>query len=238
MTAISHAMILSAGLGKRMRPLTDDKPKPLIEVKGKPLLDYTLGALADHGVGTAVVNHHYRGQQIVDHVTARTGPPRVVLSDETDLLLDTGGGLAKALPLLGADPFLVVNGDSILVEEGDTSISRLGAAWDGDRMDFLLLLVPMDRATGFDGTGDFDLDDEGRLDPKGNRDNAAFAYTGMQLVHPRAIADAPDGPFSMWVFWNRAIEAGRFFGTVHAGHWLHVGTPQGRDDAESFLMHR
>lgn len=234
---ITHAMVLAAGRGERMRPLTNDRPKPLVKVNGRPLIDYSLDRLADAGVEQVVVNHHYLGNQVVDHVTNRPSPYDVILSDETGLLLDTGGGVTKAREHLGDGPFFVINSDAIWLDDGPPALLRLADAWTDD-MDFLLLTVPIIRTTGFDGTGDFTLANDGHLIPKDDAPSAPLAYCGVQLMHPRVLVDDPDGPFSMWVFWRRAIAACRFFGMEHTGPWLHVGTPQGRDDAEAFLRHR
>ena len=235
---VSKAIILAAGLGERMRPLTNDRPKPLIDVDGKPLLDYALDGLSAAGVTNVVVNHHYLGDQIVDHVGTRQGPPKIILSDEQSQLLDTGGGPAMALPHLGESPFFVVNSDAIWIDQGTPILIRMAQAWDDAAMDFLLMVVPLERTTGFDGSGDFDINDSGQLALKGDKPSAPYAYCGVQLVHPRVFVDIPSGPFSVFLLWHRAMAEGRFFGIEHAGKWLHVGTPQGRDDAEAFLRHR
>lgn len=222
----THAMVLAAGFGQRMRPLTLTTPKPLIKVAGQPLIAYAFDRLRDAGVATAVVNGHYLADQIEDWANA-VANPRTVFSSERDAILDTGGGIARALPLLGDQPFFVMNADCFWLERGTPALTRLRDAWDDATMDCLLLLAPLSATTGYDGTGDFALDAEGRLTRLKQAPGAApLAYIGGYLVHPRLFAAAPDGAFSMNLLWDRAIAAGRLFGLVHAGHWLHVGTPE------------
>jgi len=232
-----RAMVLAAGRGLRMRPLTLDRPKPLIKVNGKPLIDWALDMLQQAGVEEAVVNYHHFGKRLVTYLGARSGPPKIVLSDETDQLLETGGGVVKALPLLGDDPFFIVNADGIWLD-GAAALQRLAEAWDPIEMDALLLLVPHKRARGFDGAGDFFLDEDGRLRRRGDAATAPFIFCGIQIASPALFTDTPSGPFSTNTLWDRALSNGRLFGLVHDGSWLHVGTPQGRDDAEAFLRHR
>ena len=231
---VKRAMVLAGGLGERLRPLTENRPKPLVDVNGKPLMDYALDRLADAGVEQVVVNHHYLGQQVVDHVTSRAFPYEIILSDESAELLGTGGGVVNALPLLGDDPFFVINSDAIWLDGAVPALTRLADAWT-DEMDFLLLTVPLGRASGFDGPGDFTLKPDGRLAFRDEAPSAPLAYCGVQLLHPRGLVDAPEGSFSMVTMWRRVVPAGRLFGLEHDDYWLHVGTPQGRDDAEAFL---
>ena len=234
---VRRAMVLAAGKGERMRPLTNDRPKPLVQVNGKPLLDYVFERLAGAGIEQVVVNHHYLGQQVVDHMTQGLWPFDITLSDETDLLLDTGGGVVNALPLLGDGPFFVINSDAIWLDGAVPALIRLADAWT-DEMDFLLLTVPLGRASGFDGPGDFTLKPDGHLAFRDEAPSAPLAYCGVQLLHPRGLVDAPQGSFSMVTLWRRAVSGDRLFGLKHDDDWLHVGTPQGRDDAEAFLRHR
>lgn len=231
---VEKAMVLSAGLGKRMRPLTDDRPKPLVEVAGKPLLRYALDRLHEDGVETVVVNVHYMADQIEDYV-AGINAPRVIISDERDCLLDTGGGIVRALPLLGEHPFIVINSDSIWIEGARPALERLRAAWRDDEMDCLLLLASTITSTGYDGIGDFNMDPDGQVRRRQENEVAPFVYAGVYIAHPRFFADAPAGPFSTNLLWDRAIEAGRLYGLRHDGIWLHVGTPEGVGQAERAL---
>ncbi len=217
-------MVLAAGYGQRMRPLTLTRPKPLVEVSGKALIDYGFDSLRRAGVETAVVNVHYLADQI--EAWARQQPaPRIIISDERDQILDTGGGVAKALPLLGTDPFFVLNSDSFWVDDDEPALDRLRAAWDDATMDCLLLLSPLERTVGYDGAGDFVRGDDGRLMRRADSGETPLAYIGGYLVSPRLFAGAPQGSFSMNTLWNRAIARGRLFGLEHLGRWLHVGTP-------------
>jgi MurNAc alpha-1-phosphate uridylyltransferase len=232
----THAMVLSAGIGQRMRPLTLQKPKPLIEVGGRTLIDYAFDRLRASRVGDAVVNVHYLADQVEAWAVRQQPPPRLVISDERQQLLDTGGGVAKALPLLGPDPFFVLNSDSFWIESGRPALDRLREAWDGDRMDCLLLVCPLSRCIGFDGRGDFTVENGGRLVRKLPNDASPVVYIGCYLVHPRLFMNAARGPFSMNVLWNKAIEERRLFGLVHDGLWLHVGTPDAIPPAEAALV--
>ena len=229
-----NAMVLAAGYGQRMRPLTLTRPKPLIEVAGKALIDHGLDRLRAAKVETAVVNVHYLPDQI-EAWARRQSSPRIVISDERDAILDTGGGIARALPLLGQSPFFVINSDSFWVEEGEPALDRLRAAWDDQLMDCLLLLSPLERTVGYDGTGDFVRGADGRLSRRSNSEGTPLAYIGGYLVAPRLFAGTPEGKFSMNLLWDRAIAAGRLFGLVHHGRWLHVGTPEAIQQAEAAL---
>lgn len=226
MTALASdtAMILAAGLGKRMRPLTASQPKPLVRVAGKALIDHALDRLADAGVGRAVVNVHYLADALEAHVLARTSP-QVTVSDERALLLETGGGMAKALPQL-PDPFFALNADNIWLDGPKSAFHDLSRRWDPERMDALLLVVPHARAMNFVGTGDFHMDPLGRLSRRRDGRIAPFIFTGIQLVSHRLLRDAPEGPFSTNLLWNRAIEEGRLYGLSFTGLWFEVGTPQ------------
>jgi MurNAc alpha-1-phosphate uridylyltransferase len=234
MVAGKKAMVLAAGYGQRMRPLTLTRPKPLVEVAGRSLIDYGFDRLRLTGVETAVVNVHYLGDQIEDWAK-RQVTPRVIISDERAAILDTGGGVAKALPLLGDDPFFVLNSDSFWVDDGEPALDRLRATWNDATMDCLLLLSPLERTVGYDGAGDFVLGDDGRLARRAAGGGAPLAYIGGYLVSPRLFAGAPQGSFSMNVLWDKAIAKGRLFGLEHLGRWLHVGTPEAIPLAEQAL---
>lgn len=227
-------MVLAAGLGTRMRPLTDDRPKALVEVAGKPLIGHMLDRLAEAGARTAVVNVHYFADRLEDYLAARHAP-RMVVSDERDLLLETGGGLKKARPLLGEAPVWAANIDSVWIEGSTPALSKLAAAWDPDRMDACLLLAPHEHTLGFDGPGDFFLGDDGRLTHRGAAPSAPYAYIGVQILKPQAVDDGPDGPFSLFGVWMRMMEQGRLFGVVMDGFWMHVGDPQALKAAEARL---
>jgi MurNAc alpha-1-phosphate uridylyltransferase len=217
-------MVLAAGIGKRMRPLSATVPKPLIEVAGRALLDHALDRLATAGVERAVVNVHYLADLVEAHVRWRKRP-EVVVSDERKALLDTGGGIAKALPLLGGDAFYLLNSDSFWIEGARPNLDWLASAWNEATMDGLLLLAPTVRAVGYSGRGDFRLDPAGRLTRRAEREVAPFAYSGAAILHPRLFAGAPEGAFSLNRLFDAAIEAGRLHGVRMDGLWLHVGTP-------------
>lgn len=235
--APTTAMVLAAGLGKRMRPLTDALPKPLIKVAGKPLIDYTLDRFAAAGVTRAVVNVHYRADQMEDHLAARKRP-QIVISDERALLLETGGGLNKARALLGEAPVFCTNTDAILVDgDGPEPCRALAAAWRDDAMDALLLLAPVSFASGYDGAGDFDLEANGRIVWR-KGESAPYVYTGLQIIRPALLDGSPDGPFSLRVLWDKALSAGRLRGILHRGPWMHVGDPEGLALAEAFFDNR
>ena len=230
---IDTAMVLAAGLGTRMRPLTDDRSKALVEVAGRALIDHVLDRLAESGIGRAVVNVHYFADRLEDHLAARTRPA-ITISDERGELLETGGGLKKARPLLGDAPVLVANIDSVWTEPGVPAVERLLRAWDPARMDALLLVVPLDHASGFDGPGDFFLD-AGRLAFRGDAPSAPYAFMGVHLTKPQLVDDQPDGPFSLTRIWRRLAAEGRLHGVVFDGFWMHVGDPAARDAAEARL---
>jgi MurNAc alpha-1-phosphate uridylyltransferase len=221
------AMVMAAGLGKRMRPLTVSRPKPLIEVAGKPLIDHVFDRLAAAGVERAVVNVHYLADQLEAHLRARVKGIELAISDERKQLLETGGGLVQARDLLGDQPFLCVNSDNLWVDGPTDAIRLLASQWDDARMDALLLLVPLARATCHRGQGDFRLDAFGRITERRKPGRLApFVFTGIQILSPRVVRDWPEGPFSTNLFWNRAMEAGRLWGAVHQGLWFDVGSPK------------
>ena len=231
---IGQAMIMAAGLGTRMRPLTDDRPKPLVTVAGKALIDHDLDRLVAAGVTRAVVNLHYKAEMLKAHLSKRRDI-EISYSDESGELLGTGGGVARALAQFGGKPFFILNSDSIWVEGVSSALDRMIAMWDPVRMDGLLLMASMVTAMGYEGRGDFVLDAEGRVARPGENALTPFAYPGVQIVHPRLFADAPEGPFSTNLLWDRAIAAGRLYGTRLDGVWIHVGTPRARDEAEAYL---
>ena len=229
------AMIMAAGLGKRMRPLTATKPKPLIEVSGKALLDHVLEKLGTAGVRKIVVNVHYLADALEAHLATRAHGLEVVISDERKLLMETGGGLVKAAPLIDCDPFLALNRDNLWIDGPADTIKLLASQWDDARMDALLLLVPQARALNHRGMGDFHMDRAGRIRRRERSHVAPFVFTGIQMVSKRLLRDAPDGPFSTNILWDRAIEEGRAFGAVHQGLWFDVGTPQSIPMTEAAL---
>ena len=231
------AMIMAAGLGKRMRPLTATRPKPLIEVNGKALLDHVLEKLRLAGVKRVVVNVHYLADALEAHLQTRNHGLEVIISDERDLLLETGGGLVRAAPLIDSDPFLALNSDNLWIDGPADTLKLLASHWDGSKMDALLLLVPQARALNHNGMGDFHMDPTGRIRRREKSHVAPFVFTGIQIVSKRLLRDAPDGPFSTNILWDRAIEEGRCFGAVHQGLWFDVGTPQSIQLTEMVLEH-
>lgn len=229
------AMLMAAGLGKRMRPLTAATPKPLVRVAGKPLIDHALDRVENAGIGRVVVNVHYLADAIEAHLGQRKAPEFAV-SDERDVLLETGGGMVKAqqagqLP----DPFFACNADSIWLDGPRNAFVDLSARWDPQQMDALLLVVSHARAFNFDGTGDFYMDGAGRLARKQPGRIAPFIYTGIQIVSHRLLREAPEGKFSTNVLWDRAIEEGRLFGLAFTGQWFEVGTPSHISPTEEAL---
>jgi MurNAc alpha-1-phosphate uridylyltransferase len=225
------AMVLAAGLGIRMRPITANKPKPLIEIAGKPLLDWGLDSLAEVGVTKAVVNVHYLPEQIVAHAAMRQRP-RVVISDESAALLDSAGGIVKALPELGPRPFYIVNADTFWIDAAEPSLARLASAWNPAKMDMLLLLADIASATGHSGGTDFLVAPDGRLARSGG-DPAGLIYAGAAIVHPRIFAGAAIAKQSLNLYFDRAIAAGRLFGLRMSGSWITVGTPDAIAPAEA-----
>ncbi len=230
----TRAMILAAGLGTRMRPLTDSKPKCLIEVAGKALIDHMLDRLAAAGVREAVVNVHYHPDRIVEHLKRRTDMD-VVISDETERLLDTGGGTAKALHHFQGEPFFYANTDAILTDRRGDALARLARSFDPETMDALMLLALTTRAPGYRGTGDFLMDATGRLSRKRPRTLTPFVWTTVQICHPRLFADPPGEAFSTNVLWDRAIAKGRLWGRRLEGDWIEVNAPDQIEEAEAFL---
>jgi len=234
MSLIRNAMVLAGGLGTRMRPLTDTIPKPMVEVNGRALIDHVLDRLADAGVEKAVVNLHHHADLLEQHLATRTRP-RIVFSDERDLLLETGGGIKKALAELGPDPFFSINSDTIWIEGIRPNLPALATNFDPERMDGLLLLAPSVISIGYDGMGDFSLDGDGRLTLRADRQVAPFVYAGAAVLSPRLFEGAPEGPFSLVKLFARAIEEGRLFGQRMEGVWMHVGTPDAIAEAEEAI---
>lgn len=228
------AMVLAAGLGKRMRPLTATQPKPLVRVAGKPLIDYSLDHIADAGIPKAVVNVHYLADALEAHLGNRRNGPATSISDERALLLETGGGMVKAQGLL-PDPFFCLNSDNIWLDGPRDVFTELSAAWNPEIMDALLLLAPHTRALNYQGKGDFHLDPLGRISRRRAGRIAPFIYTGIQIVSHRLLRDAPDGAFSTNVLWERAIEEGRLHGLSHTGLWFEVGEPSAIAPTEAWL---
>ncbi len=229
-----RAMILAAGLGERMRPLTDNLPKPLIPVHGRTLLDTILDRLEAAGVSEVVINLHYLGAMIEDHLRDRTRP-RIVFSPEENERLETGGGVRTALPMLGSESFYAINGDVCWLDGPTPALNRLAASWDERTMDALLMLHPMAAAHSYEGRGDFLLDSLGRLRRRRERQMAPFVYAGVQILHPRLFDDAPEGAFSLNILYDKAAEAERLYGMRHDGEWFHIGTPQGLAEAEEAM---
>jgi len=229
------AMVLAAGLGTRMRPLTDTKPKPLVEVAGKPLVDHVLDRLADAGVERAVVNVHYLAEQIIAHVAARRRP-RVTISDERGLLLGTGGGVVKALPGLGNAPFFHINSDTIWIDGVRPNLTRLAEAFDPAAMDVLLLLAPTSGSIGYDGRGDFTMAPDGQLTGRGEREIAPFVYAGAAILSQALFRDVPKGEFPLTLLFKRAQKNGRLHGLRLEGLWMHVGTPDAISGAEQAIL--
>lgn len=233
---ITDAMVLAAGLGTRMKPITDTLPKPLVPVGGRTLLDHALDRLERAGVAHAVVNVHHHAGQVEAHVAARSAP-RITVSDEREALLDSGGGVVKALPQLSGDAFLILNADTFWLDGARSNLARMMDVWDPSAMDALLLVAALTSSVGFDGAGDFSFSPDGRLKRRAERQVTPFAYAGVAIMPRAAFADAPEGPFSLNRLWNRAIERDRLFGLRLDGLWLHVGTPQAIAEAEEAIAH-
>ncbi|WP_088182118.1 nucleotidyltransferase family protein [Sphingobium sp. Z007] len=234
---IDTAMLMAAGLGKRMRPLTATRPKPLVKVAGKPLMDHALDRLEAGGIRKVIVNVHYLADTVEAHLRARKCGLDFAVSDERAKLLETGGGLIRAKPLLGDKPFICANSDNLWIDGPQETLAMMQRIWNPDRMDALLLLVPLARATCHTGPGDFHMDANGRLSRRKTAYVAPFVFTGVQILSPSLLVDPPGDVFSTNIFWNRAIEAGRLYGVSHQGLWFDVGTPQAIPVVESMLAH-
>lgn len=234
--SLTTAMVLAAGLGTRMRPLTDDRPKALVEVGGRALIDHVLDRLAAGGVERAVVNVHWFADRLEAHLAGRTRPA-IAISDERDALLETGGGLQKARPLLGDAPVLVANIDSVWTSDSDVEVvETVRRAWDPERMDVLLMLARTDRCLGFDGPGDAFIEPDGRLRfRRPDEPSAPLAYMGLHATKPQVVDDQPEGAWGLMRAWRPLAEQGRVHGVVLDGFWMHVGDPESRDAAEARL---
>ena len=226
-------MVLAAGLGLRLRPITETRPKPLVEVAGRTMLDHALDHMAGYGVQAAVVNCHYLPDMIERHVAGRASLPMTVFREDT--LLDTGGGVANALPALGTGPFFVANADIIWTDGESPALTRLAEFWrDGD-MDALLLMHPVAEATGYQGDGDFHRDESGRLRRRAPGETSSLVFAGVQILHPRLFDKAPDGAFSLNLLYDMAEKNRRLFGLVHDGGWYHIGTPDALAEISALL---
>jgi len=234
MIAPTHGMVLAAGLGTRMRPLTDDRPKPLLPLEGRSLLHHALDRLRDAEIGRVVVNAHWFAEQVADAVAAHGAPPAATVLRETTLL-ETGGGVKAALPHLGSEPFVVVNGDAFWLDGPTQALRRLADAFDATEMDALLLLVRTAQVDGEVGRGDFLLDPLGRVRRPREREIAPYLFGGVQILRAPLFEGAPSGAFSLNRLYDRAMEAGRLFGLVHDGAWFHLSTPRDLDRAETML---
>lgn len=244
---IDIAMVLAAGLGTRMRPLTLERPKPLVVLNQKTLLDHVLDRIAEAGISSAVVNVHYHAAMIEAALAARSSPV-IQISDERDALLDTGGGVMRALPRFGGKSFLIHNSDSVWLEDRTSNLAKLIKAWEPQRMDCLMLLAAARDSIGFTGRGDFKMLPNGllrsfrkgakRLQRRAEQGSAPFVYAGVSIAHPRMFEGAPDGPFSLNLLWDRAIARERLFGIALDGLWMHVGTPEALAEAEQAIMKR
>jgi MurNAc alpha-1-phosphate uridylyltransferase len=231
----AKAMVLAAGLGVRMRPLTDHMPKPLVRVAGQPLLDHVLDKLAGAGVTEAVVNVHYLPDQIIEHVAARSRP-RVIISDERNQVLGTGGAVVKALPLLGHAPFFHLNADTMWIDGVRPNLARLAETFDPDRMDILLLMAPTTSSIGYSGRGDYGMLADGALRKRKEHQVVPFVYAGAAIMSPSLFADAPESDFSLTKLFDRANEQERLFGLRLDGVWMHVGTPDAIEAAEEAFL--
>lgn len=228
------AMVFAAGLGTRMRPISDHTPKPLVEVGGKSLIDHTLDRLADAGVETAIVNVHYLADVVEDHLAPRRRP-NIVISNERRLLLGQGGGIRKVLQIIGKDPFFVCNTDAFWIEGPRSNLRHLASAWDSDRMDALLLVADAATSIGVEGLGDFTMDSAGRLTKREERSVAPFVYSGVGIIKPQLFAHEKRDVFGLAPFLFAASETGRLYGVRLDGIWLHVGTPQAIVEANHIL---
>lgn len=233
MTVLTHAMLLAAGLGTRMRPLTADTPKPLLTLAGQTLMDHALDRIAEAGIGEVVVNAHWFPEQVAAVLARREAPHTTLLREET--LLETGGGVRNALPHLGAGPFLVVNGDAFWLDGPRSTIEHLASRFDAETMDAMLLVIRTALVPGEVGRGDFMLDPMGRPRRPKEREMVPYVYGGLQIVHPRLFEGAPEGAFSMNLLWDKAMEQGRLCAVVHDGAWFHLSTPRDLVVAEAAI---
>lgn len=235
MADMPKAMVMAAGLGKRMLPLTETTPKPLVSFAGKALIDHALDRLGKAGIEQVVVNVHHLADQVEDHLQNRMKPD-VTISDERALLLETGGGAKKALEYLGPEVFYVLNSDSVWQENQKHVLQQLYENWDGERMDSLLMLAETSKSIGYDGAGDFSLNADGTLVRRGKGEQVPYVNMGIYLIHPRLFENTPKGAFSMNLLWDRALQNNRLFGLVHGGEWMHLGTPQSLHQAQAYIQ--
>tara|TARA_R110000824_G_scaffold118960_14_gene272149 strand:+ start:276963 stop:277673 length:711 start_codon:yes stop_codon:yes gene_type:complete len=231
---IKKAMVMAAGKGTRMRPLTDTMPKPMVPFMGRPLIDHVLDRLADAGIEEVIVNTHHFADLLEAHLASRHHP-RIILSDERSQLLDTGGGAKKALPLLGDDPVITFNSDSVWTEGTGHNLRDLMAAFDPARMDALLMIADTATTIGFVGRGDFNMDGQGALTRRGADETVPHMFAGVQIIQPSLFADGPEGAFSTNLVWDKLIAKGRLFGHRMQGVWMHVGTPEDLASAEAHM---
>ncbi len=230
-----RAMIMGAGLGTRMRPLTNEIPKPMVVFSGKPMIDHVLDKMVEADIQTAVVNVHYKADILEEHLKKRTDI-EIIISDERDELLETGGGTKKALAHFKDEPFLIQNSDSLWIEGAGSNIARLKDAWNPDDMDCMLLLAATRKSTGYDGSGDFFMDKYGHLERRREKELAPFVFAGLSIMKPNQFINTPEGPFSLNLIWDRAIEAQRLYGLRLEGEWLHIGTPEALGEAEERML--
>lgn len=231
---IKRAMVMAAGRGTRMRPLTDSLPKPLVPFLGRPLIDHVLDRLAEAGIEEVIVNTHHFAALLEAHIARRTRP-RIIVSPEYEALLDTGGGVKKALKLLGDEPVITFNSDSVWIEGWGSNLARLIDSFDPERMDALLMIADAARTIGFVGRGDFRMDPDGRLTRRGPGETVPFMFAGVQVIKPTLFADGPEGPFSTNLIWDRLIAKDRLYGLRMSGVWMHVGTPDDLASAEAYI---
>lgn len=231
---VKTAMVLAAGLGKRMRPLTNDIPKPLVKLAGRALIDLVLLRLAGAGVTRAIINGHYKADVLFQHLSGWSRP-EILFSDESDCLLDTGGGVVRALPLIGDDPFFVHNSDSVWIEENGSNLERMNTAWDPERMDCLMLLGEANASLGYSGAGDFAMAGDGLLSRAAQGQSVPFVFAGVSIIHPRLFEGMEEAPFSLNRVWDLAISRGRLFGMRLDGVWMHVGSPSALIEAEQLM---
>lgn len=234
---LKTAMILAAGLGLRLRPITNKTPKPLVKVADRTLLDHTIDKLLAIGVKTAIINVHYLGDQIKQHLSKRTDL-EIIFSSEADTLLETGGGIKNALEYFGDEPFFACNADVLWLNGPSPVLERMQDYWHDDQMDGLLMLHSTVEAYGYMGNGDFELDSVGRLSRKLEREVTPYLFTGVQILHPRIFGDTPFGAFSLNIIYDKLIKTNRLYGIINDGEWFHIGTPDGLDQAEKYMQHR
>jgi N-acetyl-alpha-D-muramate 1-phosphate uridylyltransferase len=236
MTVLKRAMVLAAGFGVRMRPITDTTPKPLVKVLGRTLIDRTIDRLIDAGVETVVVNTHHLSQQVHDHLETRNDVE--ILFSVEDPILETGGGIANALDQFGGEAFFACNGDTLWLNGTQDALKRMLKHWDDAQMDALLMLHSTVDAYGYDGLGDFCVDPLGLLTRRPEGEVTPYLFTGVQILHPRLFKNCPEGAFSLNVLYDRALQNQRLYGMVHDGEWFHVGTPGALGEAESYMRLR